>query len=100
MKVWQLLACLGHEDHIRNKYFKGIDIIARGKDELDESIVISALSESTTKLYRNGDWLRLFGNNNDPISQLYTILEAYNEFGGNAITEVFDYGCVQVKLDV
>jgi hypothetical protein len=64
---------------------------------VDESIVIEALSQSKTKLYTNGDWLRLFEVNNEPIKHLYTILEAYQKFGGDAITEVFDYGCVKIK---
>ena len=93
MKVWQLAVCLEQEDHIFKQYFGHLDLIEHGRDEVDKAIVVSALSKSTKKMYKdNINYLRQFRSfNTDPVVQIYTILEAYMEFGGNAITEVFDY---------
>jgi hypothetical protein len=95
MKVWQLSTCLEFERSIFQKYFPGSGV-TDGKNEVDPSIVIAALSQSSKKMYvDNINYLRLYreNNNSDPVVTIYSILDAYNDFGGDAITEVFDYGC-------
>ncbi|SMC54271.1 hypothetical protein [Pedobacter nyackensis] len=95
MKVWQLLVCLENEDNIFEQYFPNIELPDDGRNEIDNSVVISALSQSTKRLYVDPiNYLRFYveNNNSDPVVTVYSILEAYNNFGGDAITEVFDYG--------
>lgn len=95
MKIWQLAACLDHEMRIFNQYFPNIDFVNDGINEIDNLIVHSALSQSSKKMYVDPiNYLRLYieNKNTDPVVTIYTILEAYNIFGGDAITEVFDYG--------
>lgn len=38
MKVWQLLACLNYDDHIKKQYFDNLDTVENGRDDVDESI--------------------------------------------------------------
>lgn len=95
MKIWQLAACLDHEMDIFYQYFPSIDFVNEGRNEVDNTIVNSAFSQSSKRMYIDSiNYLRLYveGNNTDPVVTVYSILEAYNNFGGDAITEVFDYG--------
>jgi hypothetical protein len=105
MKVWQIKACLEFEDEIFCQYFDGIDLIKNGQDNVDNSLAVEILGESKKMFYLTSHgYLRLYpedlhlkGKGITAI-KILTIKEAYAEYGGDAITEVFDYGSFNVGV--
>ena len=97
MKIWQLLACLSDEREIFKEYMGDIDVVEKGRDEADEVKVQNALKKSKKKYFVSPDnYLRLYTNQNGKIKKI-SISEAYKKYGGDAITEVIDYGSFNFK---
>ncbi len=99
MKLWQLLAVLGSEDTVIDKYFSDVDTLEKGKTEVDENIIQAALTESILRYYVTSDnYLRLMPEAEFLLEQgistieILSVLDAYKKFGSDAITEVIDYG--------
>lgn len=96
MKLWQISACLAGQEKIKEEYFGEIDFIAKGRDNAPEEKVISALSKSKLMYFVTPELrLRLYTGKETDASPI-TILEAYKRYGGDAITEVIDYGSYDV----
>ncbi|WP_228377891.1 hypothetical protein [Chryseobacterium luteum] len=104
MKYWQLQVCLANELNIFEKYIGEFDIIKRGQEIVPENIVLQALSDSKENLIiLSNNYLRssttsdlFFKESNNKIIKTIKILEAYKRYG-EIITEVFDYGSVELK---
>jgi hypothetical protein len=99
MKLWQLLAVLGSENILIDKYFSDVDTVEKGKTDVDKSTILASLAESKLQYYVTSDnYLRLMPKVNYLLDQgisiieTLSVLEAYKKFGGDAITEVIDYG--------
>lgn len=98
MKYWQLSACLAEEKNIHNKYLGEIDLLKQGIDDISDEIVKQSFSESKVKyIITTDNILRLELDEYSKslglrIKETISILEAFNRYGGNAVTEVFDYG--------
>ncbi len=107
MKFWQILACLSQQKNIIDKYFPDYEL-GRGNDDIDEKTLVAALKESKELYYLidfNGQiLLRLMPIRKDILEGEISILEkeipiiqAYLRFGGDAITEVVDYGSAEIN---
>ncbi len=105
MKVWQLSAVLScGEITIFEKYCSGVDTIELGRTEVDQHIVRAALGESKLQYHVTSQhYLRLMP---EPeflkeigieTVEILSVLEAYEKFGGDAITEVVDYGSFNLR---
>ncbi len=94
MMYWQLSAILSDEPTIKKKYLPD-NLIEIGRTEVYEDIVLSALVESTKIYYTTEiNTLREFGKGyrGEKILEKFPILEAYYRYGGDAISEVIDFG--------
>ena len=90
MKIWQLSVCLFNENHIINQYFNNMDFVTHGRDSVNDSIILSALAQSNKVMCIDGsNILRLYDQEMTNV-QTMSILEAYNRYGGDAITEAID----------
>ena len=104
MKLWQISAVLGFEREIFLQYFGNIDIPGNGQVDVDEYLIVKALENSKLKYYvTSHNYLRLYPDS-QPIQDLkpdeikpFNVLEAYKKYGGDAITQVMDYGSWQIR---
>ncbi|PTT77865.1 MULTISPECIES: hypothetical protein [unclassified Chryseobacterium] len=101
MKYWQLAACIAEEKEIFNQYLGSIDLIKYGRENISEDIVHEAFLKSKVKMFITSD-NSLGLNYNDYLKKIncniietLTILEAYKRYG-DKITEVFDYGSLNL----
>ncbi len=106
MKIWQLCAVLLDETLIFDNFFHGIDIVEKGRDDIEDELVLDALSRSSKRYYvTSHNYLRLMPEDDYLIKRGIYLKEelsavaAYKKFGGNAITEVIDYGCFDLSKD-
>ena len=85
------------EKNILNPYFGSLDLVIHGGDEVDNSIVINTLSQSN-KIYciDSENILRVYQQGMNNI-QTMRILEAYNLYGADAVTEAIDKGSFKVN---
>lgn len=104
MKYWQLSVCLSEEKELRKKFLGDIDVIKYGRDDVPEQITLDALSKSNEKFFvLSNNYLRssntkentLKEMKND-IREIISILEGYKRYG-EKITEVFDYGSLDLN---
>ena len=100
MKLWQINVCTESENEIFLEYFKDIDTIENGINVIDDKIVKDIFGKSKKKFYvADNNYLRFYPEINNYLREkivsygnVLTILEAFEKYGGDAITEVFDYG--------
>lgn len=106
MKYWQLSVCLLHEKEIHKKYLGNIDLLVYGRNEVSDEIIRESFAKSKIQYYIiSNNTLRV--NINDSLESIgleiletITILQAFERFGGDAITEVFDYGSYDLDFIV
>lgn len=103
MKIWQIKACLEFEDEIFREYFGEIDLISNGQNDVEESLILEMLGKSKKMFYLTSHgFLRLYPEDlylkskGIVVVKIFTIQQAFIEYGGDAITEVFDYGSFNV----
>jgi hypothetical protein len=104
MKYWQLSVCLSEEKVLREKILGDIDLIKHGKDDAPEQITIDVLSKSNEKFFvLSNNYLRssnvkasMLAEMKCSIIETMTIIEGYKRYG-DKITEVFDYGSLDLS---
>lgn len=104
MKYWQLAACLASEKEIYKEYLGNYDLLFEGRNEVSDKIVRESLAKSKMKYFIiSNNTLRLdlsdsLKETGLEVLKAIPILEAFDRFGGDVITEVFDYGSYNLDI--
>lgn len=97
MKKWQLAVCLENEDNLLKQAIGQENLVEKGREEIDEQIIINALGQSKKQFYITNDNNLVLYDESIKNTEKISIKDAYVKYGGDIITQVFDYGSCKIS---